>query len=106
MTWDANQPDDPAPGDGGQGGRSPQGLARLAQEWRRVVRAFAYHPHVTVTPIKGDPPEEWRVDYLVTTLVVDDAGQLGYATAAPVHVWIGPGFPEQAPLLRPMSGLF
>src|SRR5688572_27967805 len=106
MTWDPNQPSDPAYGDYGTGDRSPQGLARLAQEWRRVQRAFAFHPHVTVTPLKGDPPEEWRVDYRVTTLVVDDDGQLGYATAASVHVWIAPAFPEQAPLLRPMSGIF
>src|SRR5688572_30677271 len=106
MTWDPQKTAEAGYGDYGQGDRSPQQLARLAQEWRRVQRAFAYHPHVTVTPIQGDPPDVFQVDYRVNTLVVDDAGQLGYATGASVHLWVPAGFPEQAPLMRPMSGLF
>src|SRR5437762_2801858 len=85
---------------------SPDQLARLESEWRRLQRAFAYHPYVTLTPLRGDPPAEYQVDYRVTTLVVDEQNELQYTTAAPVHIWLPAGFPDQPPLVRPRTALF
>lgn len=80
--------------------------ARLESEWRRLQRAFAYHPYVTLTPLRGDPPAEYQVDYRVTTLTVDEQNQLQYATTASVHIWLPAGFPEQPPVVRPLTGIF
>src|SRR5947209_3927945 len=85
---------------------SPEQVTRLEGEWRKLQRSFAYHPHVTVQPLKGDPPHEYQIDYRLTTLVIDDAGQLQYAQGASVHVWLPPEFPEHPPVLRPLVGLF
>ena len=81
-------------------------LARLAEEWRQLRRAFAYHPFVEVLPLSGDPPAEYQVNYRVTTLAVGEAGQLAYVTACPVHLWLPPHFPHNAPVLRPMAAVF
>lgn len=79
---------------------------RLENEWRRLQRSFAYHPHVRVIPLKGDPPEEYQVEYRLKTLVMDADGQLEYTTTGAVHVWIPPNFPHEPPLIRPISALF
>ena len=44
--------------------------------------------------------------YRVTTLVIDETGQLAYATSCPVHLWLPPRFPDNAPVLRPMVATF
>ena len=85
---------------------TPARLARLGQEWRRLQRAFAYHPHVDVAPAGDDPPAEYHVQYRVTTLAINDAGQLAYVTTFPVHVWLPPQFPHAAPVVRPTAAAF
>lgn len=81
-------------------------MTRLENEWRRLQRAFAYHPHVTLTPLHGDPPFEYQVDYRVTTLVGDEYGNLQYAPGVSVHVQITGGFPHEPPVVRPLAGVF
>ena len=81
-------------------------LIRLEKEWRQAQRAYAYHPHIGITALQGDPPTEYQVDYKVNTLVIDEAGELQYAQTLSVHVWIPPGFPNQPPLVRPMASVF
>jgi len=85
---------------------SPDQLTRLEGEWRRLQRSFAFHPHVTVHPLRGDPPTVYQVDFRLNTLVIDDAGQLQYAPGASVHIVLPPRFPHDPPLVRPLSGLF
>jgi ubiquitin-protein ligase len=85
---------------------SPEQLTRLEGEWRRLQRSFAFHPHVTVHPLRGDPPSVYQVDFRLNTLMIDDAGQLQYADAASVHIWLPPRFPQDPPLVRPLTGLF
>src|SRR3954470_16907090 len=85
---------------------TPTQLTRLESEWRRLQRAFAYHPHVTLSPLKGDPPAEYQVDYRVTTLAINQAGGLEYAHTASVHVWLPPGFRYQPPVVRPITGIY
>jgi ubiquitin-protein ligase len=81
-------------------------LIRLESEWRRLQRAFAFHPRVELIPLAGDPPGEYQVQYTLTTLVVDAAGRLVYAAAMPVHLWLPPHFPHDAPVVRPMGAAF
>jgi ubiquitin-protein ligase len=82
-------------------------LQRMEGEWRRLQRAFAYHPHVTLTPTRDDPPSAYQVDYRLTTLVVNPrTSQLEYVSNATVQVILPPGFPDDAPVVRPVTPLF
>jgi hypothetical protein len=85
-------------------------LARLEREWRQLQRAYAYHPFVEIVPLPGPLPDglpvEYHVHYKVTTLAIDETGQLAYVSALPVHLWLPPHFPHTAPLVRPMAPAF
>src|SRR5438046_7051098 len=81
-------------------------LVRLENEWRRLQRTFAYHPHVRIIPLHGDPPDQYQVEYRLRTLIMRDRGGLEYAAAAAVPIWLPPGFPHAPPRIRPISGVF
>ena len=81
-------------------------LERLENEWRRLQRSFAYHPHVRVIALEGDPPDQYQIDYRFRTVLMDEEGQLQYSTTCSVHVWLPPEFPHEPPLVRPVSDLF
>lgn len=81
-------------------------LMRLENEWRRAQRSFAYHPAIGIMPLRGDPPFEYQLDFRVRTLVLNDAGELQYVDDISMHVWLPPGFPNEAPVVRPMTGVF
>jgi ubiquitin-protein ligase len=81
-------------------------VARLESEWRQLRRAFAYHGAVQVVPLGGEPVSEYQVNYQVTTLAIDAAGQLTYVNGCSVHLWLPPHFPHNAPVVRPLSTLF
>ena len=85
---------------------SPAQVVRLEGEWRRLQRDFAFHPHVEIIPLSGDPPDEYQVEYTVTTLAIGAEGQLTYVGSCPVHVWLPPDFPERGPVIRPMADAF
>ena len=85
---------------------TPDQVKRLQFEWSGLQRNFAFHPHVRVMPLAGDPPGEYQVQYNLRTLALDDSGQLIYLTSAAVHVWLPPAFPHEPPLFRPMGNLF
>src|ERR1700688_5042764 len=81
-------------------------LERLRSEWLRAHRAFAYHSFVAISALRGDPPSQYRVDFRVRSLVLDDAEQLQYVDAVSMELWIPPGYPSQAPLVRPLAAVF
>jgi ubiquitin-protein ligase len=82
-------------------------LQRMEGEWRRLQRAFAYHPHVTLTPLRDDPPSAYQVDYRLTTLIVNPrSSQLEYVQNATLQVILPPGFPHDAPVVRPVTPIF
>ncbi|HYE19519.1 MAG TPA: hypothetical protein VEA69_13795 [Tepidisphaeraceae bacterium] len=81
-------------------------LVRLEHEWRRLQRSFAYHPSVKITPLAGNPPGEYQIQFTAQTLYIRDDGQLDYAPTAAVHVWLPPGYPHEAPVVRPMQASF
>jgi hypothetical protein len=81
-------------------------LARLGAEWRSVLRAFAYHPFVAISALRGEPPTQYRVDFRVRSLVLNDAEQLQYVQTVPMEIWLPPGYPTQEPLVRPLAAVF
>ncbi|HEY7117802.1 MAG TPA: hypothetical protein VH475_14535 [Tepidisphaeraceae bacterium] len=85
---------------------SPEQLVRLEHEWRQLQRNFAYHPHVRITPLRGNPPSEYQVDFTARTLFVREDGQLDYVATPAVHVWLPPGYPHEPPVVRPAQAIF
>jgi ubiquitin-protein ligase len=90
----------------GGGGWADDQLMRLENEWRRLQRTFAYHPHVRIIPLHGDPPDQYQVEYRLRTLIMPDGANLEYTASSAIHIWLPPGFPHEPPLLRPISALF
>jgi len=85
---------------------SPEQLVRLEHEWRQLQRNFAYHPHVRIVPLRGSPPGEYQVEFTVRSLFVRDDGQLDYIATPSVQIWLPPGYPHEAPVVRPVQALF
>jgi ubiquitin-protein ligase len=85
---------------------SAQQLVRLEHEWRQLQRHFAFHPIVKVTPLSGNPPAEYQVELHCRTLYVQEDGQLGYLDAPAIHIWLPPGYPHEAPVVRPLHAIF
>ncbi len=81
-------------------------LVRLENEWRRAQRSFAYHPAIGLLPLRGDPPYEYQIDFRVRTLMLNEAGDLQYVDEVSMHMWLPPGYPNQPPVVRPMSAVF
>src|SRR5205085_11317432 len=80
-------------------------LVRLENEWRRLQRMFAYHPHVRIIPLHGDPPDQYQVEYRLRTLVLPEGGQLEYTAASAVDIWLPPAFPDEPPVVRAISAI-
>src|SRR5213075_2552757 len=87
------------PADAGSSGRgggwADDQLLRLENEWRRLQRNFAYHPHVRIIPLHGDPPDQYQVEYRLRTLIMPEGGTLEYAPSAAVHM-VAAEFPARA----------
>src|SRR5688572_27174750 len=88
------------------GAWSAEQVQRLGAEWKRLQRAFAYHPVVRITPLHGEPPDEYQVEYRLRHLVMTEGGRLEYATSCALHVWLPPAFPLEPPLIRPITRIF
>ena len=86
-------------------GWSDEQLMRLENEWRRLQRMFAYHPHVRIIPLHADPPDQYQVEYRLRTLIVPEGGKLEYTGSSAVHIWLPPAFPHEPPLVRPISAI-
>ena len=56
---------------------------------RRLQRALAYHPHVRIIPLHGDPPDQYQVEYRLRTLIMPEGGQLEFTASSAVHIWPG-----------------
>lgn len=46
-------------------------LRRLYSDYQAIQDEFAGHPYITVTPVRGNPPEEYVVEYRVRGLELD-----------------------------------
>src|SRR5690348_4690331 len=66
--------------------RSEQQLDRLGEEYRRLRRSFAYHPHVRIVSARNDPPVEFEIEFRVRSLCVNEAGQLAYCDTVSMQV--------------------
>lgn len=84
----------------------PADKLALEEIWRQLQRDFAFHPRVSISPISGDPPDVYRIEYRLRTLTFDQAGQLVYSDRCELEMRIGQFFPSEPPALRPLGLIF
>ena len=86
------------------------GRRRSSRGWRRSGTTSGGRSRFTrssrVTPLAGNPPGEFQIDYKLRTLEQDAAGQLVFVDECSVHLWLPPQFPLAAPVARPMTKVF
>ena len=46
-------------------------LRRLYSDYQSVLDEFSGHPYITVTPLQGNPPETYQVEYRIRGLDLD-----------------------------------
>ncbi|MDP3479944.1 MAG: hypothetical protein Q8R88_09240 [Desulfoprunum sp.] len=79
---------------------------QLADIFHEVSEVFAQHPSITVTPIKGDPPEQYEVHYNIIGVYKDDAGKIQHSADHTITITIPFGFPHFPPSCKPKTSLF
>ena len=79
---------------------------QLADIFQEVREAFAQHPSIVVTPIKGDPPDQYEVRYALTGVYKDETGKIQQTSNHIVIITIPFGFPHFPPSCKPKTPLF
>lgn len=84
-------------------GVETQQLADILEEIKGV---FAQHPSILVTPIKGDPPEQYEVQYTVKGIYKDEGGRIQHSLGHTITITIPFGFPHFPPSCKPKTAIF
>jgi len=79
---------------------------QLADIFQEVREAFAQHPSIVVTPIKGDPPDQYEVRYTLPGVYKDETGKIQQTSNHIVTITIPFGFPHFPPSCKPKTPLF
>lgn len=73
-------------------------LRRLYADYRKILEEFSGHPHIQVSPLKGDPPEAYRVVFRVRGLRLDKS--VNRPIAVNEHralIYLHEGYPREKP---------
>jgi ubiquitin-protein ligase len=73
---------------------------------KEITEAFEQHPSITVTPIKGDPPEQYEVKYGIKGVYQEEDGRILPSTSHIVTIAIPFGYPHFPPSCRPSTPIF
>ncbi len=79
---------------------------QLDEIYRTVREDFTSHPVISVTPIKGDPPDQYEITYTLIGMCKTDDGRIVESTDHKVELAIPFGFPHFPPSCKPKSDLF
>ncbi len=81
-------------------------LQRLGNEHKLLRQAFGQHPAVRVEPIAGDPPERYRVTYLIKGLERMPDGRLLVRGQHEMEVSLPAEYPRLPAVCRMISPVF
>lgn len=84
-------------------GVETQQLADILEE---VNGVFAQHPSIIVTPVKGDPPEQYEVRYNIKGIYKDEGGRIQHSLNHTITITIPFGFPHFPPSCKPKTAIF
>lgn len=78
---------------------------RLVADFGLVTRHFKQHPLITLKEWIGDPPERYRIEYSIRSLVLN-GGNVVESNAHLVEVFLTLGYPRQPPQCRMLTPVF
>lgn len=81
-------------------------LLLLEEQRQKLLRAFAYHPAITLTPIDEGPTTRYLVEYRVRSLVRENNGPLRYTAAVAMELLVPPAYPGEPVRCRPLTPVF
>jgi ubiquitin-protein ligase len=79
---------------------------QLADIFNEVREVFTQHSSIVVTPIKGDPPDQYEVRYTVPGVYKDETGKIQQSSNHIVTITIPFGFPHFPPSCKPKTPIF
>ncbi len=84
----------------------PASANQLDEIYRQIKEHFLYHPMISVTPTKGDPPEQYEIIYMLTGFCKTGAGKIVETKNHKVELAIPFGFPHFPPSCKPKGDIF
>ncbi|MEN8189945.1 MAG: hypothetical protein ABFS19_08885 [Thermodesulfobacteriota bacterium] len=79
---------------------------QLETVFQEINDLFSDHPQITVTPEKGDPPEEYSINYSINGMCLSDTGEIHECREHLVTLVLPFGFPHFPPSCKPMTKTF
>ncbi len=79
---------------------------QLDEIYTQVRESFYSNPVISVRPIKGDPPDQYKITYSITGMSKDGEGKIVESTEHTVEISIPFGFPHFPPSCKPKSETF
>ena len=79
---------------------------QLDELYRQLSEFFNSHPLISVTPTKGDPPDQYEITYTITGKCKTDDAEIVDSIEHIVELAIPFGFPHFPPSCKPKSNIF
>ncbi len=79
---------------------------QLKAIFQEIKTSFAQHQQIQVTPIAGDPPEQYRVTYRLRGFCKEDGGEVQICPDHIITITLPFGFPHFPPSCTPESPVF
>ena len=74
---------------------------QLDEIYRQVKEFFDSHPAISIRPIKGDPPDQYKITYTITGVCKNSEGEIVESAEHTVELAIPFGFPHFPPSCTP-----
>jgi ubiquitin-protein ligase len=81
-------------------------VKRLQNEYGRLRELFGDHPRIRVTAVGGDPPDRYRVDYMIRGLERHQDGRLIVRDRHVMEITLPVEYPRMPAMCRMMSPVF
>ena len=82
-------------------------LRRLYADYREVCEQFSGHPYITVTPLRGNPPEAYEIRYHIRGLELDQATRRPkIRTEHVAQIYLQDTYPREKPKSVMMTPIF
>lgn len=79
---------------------------QLAEIYQQLKKRFLSHPVISVTPTKGDPPEQYEIVYTLPGFCKTGEGNIVESVNHQVELAIPFGFPHFPPSCKPKGDIF
>lgn len=84
----------------------PASANQLDEIYKQLKEQFISHPWISVAPIKGDPPEQYEITYMLNGLCKTREGKIVESENHRVELVIPFGFPHFPPSCKPKGDIF